>query len=805
MLQTTQEYLSRAKKVQRNSMKHQSVTPSSPCPLSRISQRFVRDRDLYLRDCLATVCNVLGATFVLVMLIDFQFMGQQHPPVLLLLGSLTTISFLALSGYVSRRAIPREYANPLALAIVTCVLTNLLVREALVSSQLNLTVLAMFTLSLGVFFLSTPWLVGSLIGSTLASAWVISLSSAEGLAYFMQMQSAAILFTLVLHIFRLKTFTRMSELRLSDELRAEKLKEAVSRSQQNESKFRRISESVPFGIFQVNNEGYCEYSNNIYRSLCVSAGLTTIEHRWVDILPKRIREQTYEQWRAAVEDFTSFSGIYLTRTVAGEQRWLEILVTPVFSDDGAVFVGTVEDITDKKRANDELAKTADDLRISKEQLERNSLRLQEVVEQLEIAKEIAEQSARSKSEFLANMSHEIRTPMTAILGYTDILLNEMQQNSQYEESLNIIKRNGEHLLQIINDILDLSKIEAGKLQVEIIPTSPTQMIADVIKLMSVRAQEKGIELVCEFETPLPQFVRTDPTRLRQILLNFVSNAIKFTERGSVRILAQILPPDPGKSISRLALRVQDTGIGMSQEQLDKLFQPFTQADNSMSRRFGGTGLGLTISQRLAQRLGGEVAVETVLGQGSTFQVSVPIGCLSFEESQLDPKTDQTFQPHLLLENSTVTPTAVTPTAESLACRILLVEDGPDNQKLISYLLTKAGAEVTIAENGAIAVEKTQAALQTGQPYDVILMDMQMPIMDGYAATSTLRQQGVTIPIIALTAHAMSGDREKCLEAGCSEFAAKPINRQKLIQTILTQLASRSTEEDGVTSPMLCHH
>ncbi len=773
---------------------------NTPAGAPSLARKISIDRDRFLRDCLGTVCNVLAATFVLVMLVDAIATSGGHPPALSILGSLTVIGFLSLSVATARRPINIKYANPLAVVIVLLVLINLLAREYLASSQFNMTILAMFTLSLGVFFLSTPWLVSSLLGTTVLSAAVVASSSeAAGLHDFLQLQSAAIIFSLVLHTFRIRTFSRMSELRICDEMRAEKLKEAVSQSQENENKFRRISESVPFGIFQVDTDGFCGYSNNIYRSFCMSAGVTRIEHRWVEILPADVREQTQQQWAQAVADFTSFTGVYLTQTVSGEQRWLEILISPVFSDDGAVFVGTIEDITEKKLAHDQLGKTADDLRISKEQLEKNSRRLQDVVEQLEVAKERAEQSARSKSEFLANMSHEIRTPMTAILGYTDVLLHEVADNPHFQDSLTTIKRNGEHLLQIINDILDISKIEAGKMEVEIIPTSPTQLIADVYTLMAVRAQEKDVELSYEFASRLPHTIQTDPTRLRQILLNLVSNALKFTDKGGVRIKAAIEQGLPGQTDPRLAIYVQDSGIGMSDEQKAKLFQPFTQADTSMSRRFGGTGLGLTISQRLAQKLGGKISVESMPGKGSTFCVSIatqvvcPIDgghSCNCEEMATTEATPAPIAP----------PVKPKPTmdAGSLNCRLLLAEDGLDNQKLISFLLKKAGADVTIAENGAIAVEKILDASTFGEPFDLVLMDMQMPIMDGYTATRMLRRQGINLPIVALTAHAMSGDREKCLAAGCSDFATKPINRQRLIQTIQGQLeACEELELAGV--------
>ncbi len=764
--------------------KGRDLNASHSLSVQELSQKISQERNRFLRDCLETVCNVLATTFVLVTAVDLLLLHLSYPVVLLLIGTGTIVAFLGISRYLSKKTIPLQYANPLAMLIVVCVLANLLLREYLVSSPSNITVLAMFTLSLGVFFLSTPWLIVSLVGTTGLSIWVISARSLSSLHEFLQLQLIAVIFSLVLHMFRGRTFTRMSELRITDEQLNMELQDVVSQSRQNENKFRRISESVPFGIFQVDSQGYCEYSNNIYRSFCVAAGMTTIEHRWVDILPEFCREETHLQWIEAARDYNSYSGVYLTQTISGEDRWLEILVSPVFSDDGAVFVGTVEDITGKKVAHDTLYKTADDLRISKEQLEKNSRRLQDVVEQLEVAKEKAEQSARTKSEFLANMSHEIRTPMTAILGYTDLLLEEISENAHYRDSLQTIKRNGEHLMQIINDILDISKIEAGKMQVEIIPVCPTQIIRDVCELMSVRAQEKGIPLNIEFLTPIPLVIKTDPTRLRQILLNLVSNAIKFTDEGTVLVSARV-DQNPTTHAACLEILVRDSGIGMSPEQKAKLFQPFTQADSSMTRRYGGTGLGLTISQRLAQKLGGEISVESQFGQGSVFSVKIETGELPYSETISTPGTCSFDQSGTGCTNP---PAPLNPAANSgLNCRLLLAEDGVDNQKLISFLLKKAGAEVTIAENGEIAVEKTLAARAEDNPYEIIIMDMQMPVMDGYTATRTLREHGIVTPIIALTAHAMSGDREKCLAAGCSEFATKPINRQALLEVIRSQL------------------
>ena len=316
------------------------------CSELNLTQRVKQDRDRFLRDCLGTVSHVLAVTFVLVMLFDFALLGQHHPAELLVLGSCTVLTFLALAHYVSRKTISPGYANPIAAVIVGSVLVNLLARECLASSQHNISILAMFTVSLGIFFLSTAWLTGCLIISMALMSAVFWLGQRADFHELLTLQMAAATFCLVLHIFRVRTFTRMSEIRISDELLTAELQEAVSLSRESENKFRRLSESVPFGIFQVDLDGNCVYSNNIYRSLCVSAGVTSIAHRWVDILPEAMRAHTHQQWLVAAREFTSFSGVYLQQTLPGETRWLEVLLSPVFSDDGAVFVGTVEDITE---------------------------------------------------------------------------------------------------------------------------------------------------------------------------------------------------------------------------------------------------------------------------------------------------------------------------------------------------------------------------------------------------------------------------------------------------------------------------
>lgn len=307
---------------------------------------------------------------------------------------------------------------------------------------------------------------------------------------------------------------------------------------------------------------------------------------------------------------------------------------------------------------------------------------------LEKAKEAAETANKSKSEFLANMSHEIRTPMTAILGFSEILLGSIKDPQQVE-GLKTIRRNGEYLLQLINNILDLSKVESGKLEVEHIKCSPCQILAEVISLMRVPTNGKGLQLELEYAGPIPEQIQSDPTRLRQILINLIGNATKFTEVGKIRVVARLNNVEAEEP--KMQFDVIDTGIGMTEEQISHLFQPFVQADTSTTRKFGGTGLGLTISKRLAKMMGGNIEVSSIPEKGSTFSLSISIGSLQdikmvdeVTEAELpnDQKQEKRKQQNLRLE-----------------CRVLLAEDGPDNQRLISFILKKSGAEVTTADNG----------------------------------------------------------------------------------------------------------
>ena len=404
--------------------------------------------------------------------------------------------------------------------------------------------------------------------------------------------------------------------------------------------------------------------------------------------------------------------------------------------------------------------------------------------QMAAAKEAAEAADRAKGDFLARMSHEIRTPMSAILGYSDLMLDPGLTRSDRVDSLQAIRRNGRHLLTLINDILDLSKIESGQFDVETLDVDPLAVAADVLSTVRPQAREKGLHLSFRTIGKLPRFVRSDAVRLRQILLNLVGNAVKFTEEGAVTVAFAC--DGPGDDC-RLRVTVTDTGIGIEPDMIPTLFQPFRQADLSMSRRFGGTGLGLSISRHLAEKLGGRLDVQSTPGLGSTFTLEVPAGRLKEADlyiRRIEEITATSVESGDALEAADALPGASTSLEGSLrGCRVLLAEDGIDNQRILSAFLTWGGAETDLAEDGRAAVDAAMAAHQSGRDYDMILMDMQMPRLDGYGATAELRERGYRGPIASLTAHAMQEERGRSRSAGCDLFLSKPIDRSLLVSTI----------------------
>ena len=406
-----------------------------------------------------------------------------------------------------------------------------------------------------------------------------------------------------------------------------------------------------------------------------------------------------------------------------------------------------------------------------------------IIRRLEESRDDAERRSSSRSEFLANMSHEVRTPLTSILGYTDLLLDASSTAKERLTWIQTIRHSGEHLLTIINDVLDISKIEAGRMTVEQIDVDPFQVLEEVQSLMRPRANEKKLEFQIATDDPLPARIKSDPTRLRQILVNLVGNAVKFTNSGSVSLSCR-LEQESG-SEPMLRFEVQDSGIGMSTEEGHSIFQPFHQADRSVARRYGGTGLGLVITRRLVELLGGGISFESEVGVGSTFRVSVPTGSLDGVALVSSPAASI----QEVGEEDTQTPSS---RRRRIDARILLAEDVPANQRLVRFFLRRTGAQIDVAEDGQVAVDKFLAARDAGQPYDLVLMDMQMPKMDGYTATARLRSEGFVGPVVALTAHALQGEREKCLAAGCDEFATKPITRECLEDLVADQLPDHVT-------------
>jgi len=448
---------------------------------------------------------------------------------------------------------------------------------------------------------------------------------------------------------------------------------------------------------------------------------------------------------------------YRVKFPDGTVRWLSGNAVPSKTDRNSVrWNGFIIDITDQKKLIEELHKRE---------------------AELTSARALAEQANRSKSDFLANMSHEIRTPLTSILGYADLITCDQPDQSTIHSHVETIRKSGQHLLTIINDILDISKIEAGQLTIKFSRFDLPDLVKEVVSTFEVPAANKNLALRAVIEGKVPATLYSDQLRLRQILINLVGNAVKFTSAGSVEIRIRFEAGRP----DRILFDVCDTGIGIAPDLVKHLFEPFTQADSSISRRFGGTGLGLVICRRLAKLLRGAISVASVPGKGSTFTLKVATKCES-EETWIES-----------LETRKRTDVKSTKEDErQLTGRVLLAEDNPENQRLFRFLLEKAGLTVEIAEDGERAVE---VIAQADSEFNLVLMDIQMPKMDGYAATRLLRARNFEMPIIALTANAMTEDREQCLQVGCDDFLPKPVDRRQLLNVCEKWLDQNCTSKN----------
>ena len=403
--------------------------------------------------------------------------------------------------------------------------------------------------------------------------------------------------------------------------------------------------------------------------------------------------------------------------------------------------------------------------------------LEEKEKELRLARDAAEGANKAKSDFLSNMSHEIRTPMTAILGFTEVLKRGSgSSDKDWEKHLNTISSSGKHLLELINDVLDLSKVESGALEVESIDCKPHVVTHDVVQVLRVRAEDKNIGLDVEIPGPLPEVIQTDAGRLRQIITNLVGNAIKFTENGGVKVILRSFEEN-GKEM--FAIDVKDSGIGMNETQQAAVFKPFVQADSSITRRFGGTGLGLAISRKLARALGGDILLSSEAGVGTTFTAVIDL------VTESDVKL---LQPEALFAQVEVAESDALTHWEFPDCNVLVIDDAAENRELLTLVLNDLGINTETAENGAIGVE-----MSTSKNYDVILSDIQMPVMDGYEAVAAMRNHGLEQPIIALTANAMKGYEERILAAGFSHYMTKPIDIDALSKLLAELIGGKKVD------------
>jgi PAS domain S-box-containing protein len=509
--------------------------------------------------------------------------------------------------------------------------------------------------------------------------------------------------------------------------------------EQREKQLRTIANAVPVLIAQLDRQERFLFANEAFSQWFNRSGAITEGNTLRDILGEE-RHRFHQPYIRKVLAGETVS--YEKQSYSGDQSaTMNITMVPEFDDSRQItgFIVVASDIT----------------------------RYKDIQIELEKARLAAEGANATKSAFLANMSHEIRTPLGAVLGFSELLTTEELTPAERNHYMEIIRRNGQLLSNIINDILDLSKVEAGKLEIERVEVPFSEILNEISSILSLEAAAKGIELKVSSEGIIPSHINTDPLRIRQILLNIVGNAIKFTHRGSVTVLVNLQASHDGAM--KLAFVVSDTGEGIKPEQMERIFSPFSQADVSTTRKFGGTGLGLVLSKKLAHLLGGDLVLsKSVPGQGSTFIITIDPGnkeSMRFQSSE--PSRDNVISISKAADEFNLS-----------QLRILVVDDNPDNQAFIRRILKILGASVVTANNGREAVERALS-----ENFNLILMDIQMPEMDGHEAVRTLRSKGYKKPIIALTAHAMKEEQNRSLQSGFDDHITKPIDRKMLLRTL----------------------
>lgn len=525
----------------------------------------------------------------------------------------------------------------------------------------------------------------------------------------------------------------------------------------NLRRYQSLFDNAIEGVFQMSLDRRFVTANPAMSKLMGYSSSRELLDRNPDALETCFADERVRRWVIGqLESRGTVKGIearYYTRS--GEERWATISLHTVYDNDGepAHLEGTCIDATERHQRQ----------RIERER------------EQERLEKELARNSAEAKSQFLANMSHEIRTPLAAIIGYGETLLDPDLTEAEKHSSAETVVRSGRHLLDLVNDILDHSKIDANKLDVDVVSVNLPELLDEIRAFFAPRAREKGLEfhVICEF--PLPDQIATDPTRFRQIIINLCGNALKFTEKGSISLNIRC-----DRQQQRLVARIVDTGIGMKPEQLSRLFDPFAQGSAAIARQYGGTGLGLSISRRLAELLGGSISVTSTYGEGSEFELAIDTGPLEGVHFLRDASE--------LSQRRRSIPMVLAP---RLSGRILLVEDNEVNRRLVSLLVGRTGAELVNANNGAEALD-----LALREPFDLILMDIQMPVMNGRDATAALREAGLNTPVIALTANVMAEDIADYRLAGCNDHLAKPIDKQRFYEVLARYLVVSPENEQG---------
>lgn len=504
--------------------------------------------------------------------------------------------------------------------------------------------------------------------------------------------------------------------------------------QRNEARFRAVSEAAPLGIFVTDTQGNFIYTNHQLQSIIGLQGEETLGTKWTAAIHPEDRARVATRWSTAISSNTPFEENCRFIQPSGHTTWCRLKAAVINSADTVSgWVGIVEDITDSRTFQQELVE----------------------------AKQKAEAAMHAKSQFLANMSHEMRTPLTAIMGFAESLLQDVDRTPQERHCLQVIVNNGNHLFEVINDILDLSKLDAGAMAIEETTFELVAMMEEVRSMFAPRIAEKALSFSVHYEWPLPRWIKSDELRLKQIVINLLSNSIKFTERGWIEVHVAFNAP-----LNEVSITVTDSGIGMTIDQRAKLFQPFSQANESITRKYGGTGLGLTISRRLAQALGGDITVASEPGSGSTFRVFIRPEIVTTELLQEAP-----HEP----DSSTAVNPAVPP---HLIGRVLFADDAVDNRKLVEHLLDKVGVTPVLVEDGDQAIKAVLS-----QPFDLILLDIQMPNVDGLSAARSMRLAGIKAPIVALSAGTMTSDVLQAVEAGCSMHMGKPFTAQSFFEML----------------------